>query len=860
MAPLGAGGADEAVSAAGVDAERCFPLLALPPCVLARVCLAAAGGSLAEHARWMRACRALRAAGEVRVLGRACLAPDPIWTAADGHSHAPFAALATLVDHTLLKSPDYFYYHQAALANRERLRIDGAIDSGGVVGSGDEAQRRAAALLNFAARHCPRLRCVAVVLPAATASESGGGGAAGDYAPSDEASDALAAAVGRLAAAAAAAAGGNAPSPLRRVALVNAGATDAALAALASGCRALRHLAVGCSGGGGGGGCAEGGASAAVTDAGLAAVARGCPQLASLALLRCARATDAALDAFAGSRALRSLTLHACTGITSAGLARFVTARGARLRELDVAAASVAVAAPTGSPTPLDHAACAALAAHCPALRALRVCEADLHAPVLDDAALAAVARGAPALAALDLAGVEAGDGLLAALADGCPQLARLRLDSTRATDAGIAAVAARCPLLRDLTLTGEGRHHAWLLPAELAQGGSGVTEAVLPALGAGGCRALAALDLTGLLPAIDPAAAGADEAARARAWDADSDDPSGAADTAFAAAGDAGAPAGGDGDDGDDAAGGDDDDHINNAILRPPSSSTTRISAHRSRRWRLEPPLLAPALCAGLASLTLDWLKLDHARAQPRLAAALARCIALEELSVAGWQGCDAAELAAALAFAQRGRPRLRRAGLQHSRAGDAALAVLSGAFGATLSTLQLAYCRGATDAGLAAVGHSMRALRVLDLYQAPCVTPAGVAALAASHPALRALHVGHHTAAFGSGGGSGGGGGGFARGWGGARGAGATAHLAPVLEAAAARAKSGSGGGLGLGPVRVVVGAAAPQSAAHLLGARAAFEAATLGRIAAVAGGGGGGGGCGDGAGDEADGSLHC
>ena len=101
---------------------------------------------------------------------------------------------------------------------------------------------------------------------------------------------------------------------------------------------------------------------------------------------------------------------------------------------------------------------------------------------------------------------------------------------------------------------------------------------------------------------------------------------------------------------------------------------------------------------------------------------------------------------------------------------------------------------------------------------------------------------------------------GGGFARGWGGARGAGATAHLAPVLEAAAARAKSGSGGGLGLGPVRVVVGAAAPQSAAHLLGARAAFEAATLGRIAAVAGGGGGGGGCGDGAGDEADGSLHC
>lgn len=81
-------------------------------------------------------------------------------------------------------------------------------------------------------------------------------------------------------------------------------------------------------------------------------------------------------------------------------------------------------------------------------------------------------------------------------------------------------------------------------------------------------------------------------------------------------------------------------------------------------------------------------------------------------------------------LAAAGAARAPLAAACLQHSRTTDAALALLPAAFGATLASLQLAYCRAVGDAGLAAVT-ALPALVSLDLYQVPSVSPGLIAEL---------------------------------------------------------------------------------------------------------------------------------
>lgn len=50
--------------------------------------------------------------------------------------------------------------------------------------------------------------------------------------------------------------------------------------------------------------------------------------------------------------------------------------------------------------------------------------------------------------------------------------------------------------------------------------------------------------------------------------------------------------------------------------------------------------PLLAAGLCRGLSSLSLDWIKAEPRRVQAPLAAALAACSGLRQLSLEGYQG----------------------------------------------------------------------------------------------------------------------------------------------------------------------------------------------------------------------------
>ncbi|GBF93319.1 hypothetical protein Rsub_06051 [Raphidocelis subcapitata] len=652
------------------NAPTAFPLLDLPPCVLARV---VGSGGIEEQAQWATVCGALKAAAEAslsRRVGWAC-------TEAEG-------------------------------ASDERI----------------------ATALGFLSSHCPRLKRVAVVgpreAPAAAAAADPAAAAADPAAAPAAPAGPLPAALRRLA-------GGC--RTLAHVALVNVDVGDAELRALAGSCGSLRGVALGRTNG-----AARGGGA---TDAGLAALAAGCPLLQGLALLRCAAVTDAGLAAFSSSRALRALTLHLCPRVTAAGLVAFASAHAERLRRLDLAPGDE-----RGAPVPsfFDAAAAAAVAARCAALRSLRVSEQHLARPALDDGALATVVRGCGALSEVDLSCVEAGDGLLCALAASAAGALRvLRLDRTLACDEGLAAVAAACGGLQELRVVGLCPH-VYSLPVE--RGVPGMTEAGLRAVSAH-CRALTALEVSALAP--DPAA----------------QPPADAAAGQGAGAGGAGGPDG-ERDEGEAA------DPFAAQLPPPPPPLPPLPRA----------PLLPAASCAALSRLSLDWLKMEPGRVQGALAATLAECSGLARLSLAGYQG-DVAELLSALASA--GAP-LAHAGLQHSRATDAALAALPAAFGRTLASLRLAYCRAITDTGLAAAG-KLPKLASLDLYQVPSVSPAAVAGLVGSMPALRELWLGHHTGACARGAAAGGGAGHHRFGSAGARGPGAGAHLAPVRAAADAR-----------------------------------------------------------------------
>ncbi|KAI8467383.1 MAG: hypothetical protein J3K34DRAFT_523779 [Monoraphidium minutum] len=586
-----------------------------------------------------------------------------------------------------------------------------------------------AQVLSFLARYCPSLNRVSAVLPHRAA------------APPPP--PAIARGLRAL--------GGAGGGRLRGVALINAGAGDAELEALAADGRALRHLAVGSTGGD-----ATGGPAAA----GAAAVAAGCPHLRSLSLLGCPALGDAALAALAppprgagaGGRprpALRGLALHRCGGVTDGGLAGFLAAAGGRLRVLEVSAAPGGGARGAFGPE-----ACAAAAAHCTALQVLRVSEEHLsNSATLDDGALCGLARAlGPRLSDLELASVDAGAALLNCLADSCPGLRSLSLDRTRAGDGGLAAAAAGCRELRELRVRGGGPH-AWLMPSELAP--PGLTLSGLLSVSQRTPQ-LSALEVSGLSPDPYPDAAAAATAAAAAAADGIAAAAAATLDAAFASG----------------------------AAEAGPAASAAAAAAARAP----VPPLLAPELCGRLSRLSLDWIKADPEAVQSRLAAALRGCGRLRRLSLEGYQG-DVTELLAALAAA--GAP-LEAAALAHTRAGAPALRLLAGAFGATLVDVRLSYCAAVDDGGVAALAGLPR-LATLDLYQVPSVSVAAVVELAASAPALATLHLGHHTASASRPPG--------ARGWGGARAPGAADHLAPVLAAAAARRRAGSGGGGGSG-----------------------------------------------------------
>lgn len=381
--------------------------------------------------------------------------------------------------------------------------------------------------------------------------------------------------------------------------------------------------------------------------------------------------------------------------------------------------------------------------------------------PVIDEASLCALARSCHHLSHLELRYIEAGDSLLDCVAAShcAAALASLVMDRTTAGDAGVARVAAACEGLRELRVVGSGRH-AWVLPSEMAAG-PGVTEAGLDTIGERCAAGMEVLDLTALEPAHgadDDDGDGADDGVGDHDDGIDDDDGDGMGTSAgffF------GASSGGGG---------------RRAAAGQAAAPAPAPSGHLA-------PLLRADLSCGLRELRLDWLKAPPARVQGRLAAALRGCRSLGVLCLAGYQG-DVGELLAALASA--GAP-LQRASLQHTQVGDAGLRQLAGSFPETLCVLHLAYCRAVTDEGLAAIGR-LRRLECLDLYQVPMVTAGAISDLARSMAHLSKLYLGHHTATHAARRGGG-------LDWGGARGAGAGAHLRCVAEAAAARRALGRG-----------------------------------------------------------------